>query len=330
MNISRPMIDIFCHIYPPEYRKALHNKVQYSKYLAQLEGTSNVFPARSDLELRLKILGQHEGMRQVLTSTYPTADIISPDNAVELARIVNDEMAELVAKYPDKFVAGVACLPLRDIDAALREAERAIKTLKFKGIEIYTPCNSRPLDSPAFFPLYEMMTKYDLPVWLHPSRLSTVADYEGEEASKYNVFQSIGWPYETTVAMIRLVFGGVLEKYPSLKIITHHLGGMAPYYITRLALSRRRPDEGIASEIKLSRPPIEYFKMFYADTVVGDNISALMCGYSLFGAGHMLFATDLPSSLDYEQKIAPVEKMPVSESEKKLIFEGNARRLLHL
>ncbi len=330
MNRSRPMIDIFCHILPNKYRKAIHSKVQNNHYLAQLEDTNKVFPARSDLELRLKMLGQYEGMRQVLTSTYPTADIISPDNAVELAKVVNEEIAELVEKYPDKFVAGVACLPLKDIDAALHEAERAIEKLKFKGVEIFTPCNGKPLDSPMFFPLYEMMTKYDLPIWLHPARLSNVADYEGEDGSKYNIFQSIGWPYETTAGMVRLVNGGVLEKFPSLKIITHHLGGMVPYYINRLASSRRQSIEGITSEIKLSRLPIEYFKMFYADTVVGNNVPALMCGYSLFGAEHMLFASDLPSSVDFEQKIEPIEKMPISEAKKSLIFEGNAKRLLHL
>lgn len=330
MTTTRPMIDIFCHILADKYKKALYSKSQRSIHLKDLEGTGKYFPALSNLELRLKMLGQHEGMRQVLTVIHPQAEIISPDNAFELAKIANEELAELVAKYPDQFIAGVACLPMNDIDSALREAERAIKQLKLKGVQIYTPCNGKPLDSPIFLPLYEMMTKYDLPIWLHPSRASNAADYEGEEESKYNVFLSIGWPYETTVGMVRLVRGGVLEKFPSLKIITHHLGGMAPYFIGRLTWGGRRYNETIAPDTKLSRLSVEYFKMFYGDTVIGDNVSGLMCGYSLFGAGHVLFASDIPSFLDKEQKIAPIEKMPVSESEKSMIFEGNAKRLLHI
>lgn len=328
--MSRPMIDIFCHILPEKYKKALYRKVQRKQHLTDLEDTSKYFPALSDLELRLKMLGQHEGMKQVLTIIHPPAEIISPNNAVELAKIANEELAELVVKYPDQFIGGVACLPMNDIDAALREAERAVKTLKLKGVQIYTPCDSKPLDSPTLFPLYEMMTEYDLPVWLHPSRASDMADYEGEEESKYQVFLSIGWPYETTVGMVRLVRGGVLEKYPSLKVITHHLGGMAPYFIGRLAWGGKRYNEAIAPEAKLSRPPIEYFKMFYGDTVIGNNVSGLMCGYSLFGAEHVLFASDIPSIVDDEQKIAPIEKMPINELEKSLIFEGNAKRLLHI
>lgn len=330
MAKSFSIIDIFCHILPEKYKKALYSKVQRSHHLKDLEGTSKFFPALSDLDLRLKLLSQYEGMRQVLTIIHPPAEIISPDNAIELAKIANDELAELVARYPDLFIGGVACLPLNNMDAVLREAERAIKDLKLKGVQMYTPCNGKPLDSPELFPLYEMMTKYDLPIWLHPSRASTFADYEGEKESKYQVFLSIGWPYETTIAMVRLVRSGVFDKYPSLKIITHHLGGMAPYFIGRLAWGGRRYNEEIGSGVKLSRTPKEYYSMFYADTVVGDNVPALMCGHSFFGDGHVLFASDIPSSIDYEQKIAPVERMPIKESEKRMIFEGNARKLLHM
>lgn len=330
MTTSRPAIDIFCHILPDKYRKALYAKAQRSVHLEDLEGTARYFPALTDLQLRLKLLDRHEGMRQVLTIISPPAEVISPAHAVELSSIANEEMAELAAKYPNKFLGGVACLPLNDIDASLREAERAVKELKLKGVQIYTPCVGKPLDSPILYPLYEMMTRYDLPVWLHPARAGNIPDYEGEKESKYQVFLSIGWPYETTVGMVRLVRGGVLERFPSLKIITHHLGGMAPYFIGRLTWGGKKYNEAISAGTRLSRPPLEYFRMFYGDTVIGDNVSGLMCGYSLFGAEHMLFASDIPTPLDDELKIVPVEKMPVTGAEKSLIFEGNAKRLLHL
>lgn len=326
--MTRPlhMIDIFCHILPEKYKKALYSKSRNSPYLKDMEGTSRIFPALSDLQFRLKMLERLQGMKQVLTIVYPSAEILSPENTVELSRIANEEMAELVARHPEYFIAGVACLPLNDIDASLREAERAIEDLKLKGIQLFTPCAGKPLDSPEFFPLYEMMVKYDLPVWLHPSRVSAVPDYEGEAESRYRVFISIGWPYETTVGMVRLVRGGVLEKFPALKVITHHLGGMTPYFIYRM---KWRPEPG-GPGMELKQSPVAYFKMFYADTVVGDNLPALMCGHAFFGTEHVLFASDIPSPVDYREKIAPIEKLPVAEAEKSLIFEGNARRLLHL
>jgi len=181
-------------------------------------------------------MDNHEGLRQVLTITAPPLEIVArPRDAVELAKLGNDELAELVAKYPDRFAAGVACLPMNDIDAALKEAERAIEALNMKGVQIYTPCNGKALDSREFLPLYEMMAKYDLPIWLHPTRGRDTPDYQGESHSKYWIFHSIGWPYETTAAMVRLVSSGILERYPSLKIITHHCGGMVPYFGQRIA-----------------------------------------------------------------------------------------------
>lgn len=330
MKKSLSKIDIFCHVLPKKYLAAFFNKAQSNQVREDLQFSNKVHPALIDLDLRFSIMSKLEGMKEVLTILHPPVEIIKPADSVELAKIANDDMAELIVKYPEYFIAGVACLPMNDIDAAMREAERAIKELKFKGVQVYTPCNEKPLDSPEFLPLYEMMTKYDLPIWLHPSRASVVGDYKGEKESKYRVFQTISWPYETTVAMVRLVRGGVLEKYPDLKIITHHLGGMVPYFIVRLNWGGPPFNESRGVGGGLVSGAIEYYKKFYADTVVGDNLPALMCGYSFFGAEHVLFATDIPSMRDLEEKVAPVEKMPIKGSEKSLIFEGNARKLLHI
>ena len=94
--------------------------------------------------------------------------VVSPSDAIELAKIANDEMAELVTKYPDKFIAAVACLPLNDIDAAIKEADRAITQLRFRGVQIFSNINGEPLDAPKFRPLYERMAQHDLPIWIHP------------------------------------------------------------------------------------------------------------------------------------------------------------------
>jgi predicted TIM-barrel fold metal-dependent hydrolase len=321
-----PKLDIFTHILPDKYRKTLYQKAQRNLNMGEpgsLEDYHNIAPALFDLGLRFSLMDTHEGLRQVLTINFPPLELVTePGDAVELAKLANDEMAELVAKYPDRFAAAAACLPMNDIDAALKEAERAIEGLDMKGVQIYTPCDGKPLDSPIFFPLYEIMTKYDLPIWLHPIRGADIADYEGENLSKYRIFHRLGWPYETTVAMVRLVFSGVLEKYPSLKIITHHCGAMVPYFAQRLRFGTETINR-----------PLEYFKMFYGDTALGGNTPGLMCGYAFFGADHIVYGTDMPHGGGKQrlaQMIASVEQMAIPDSDKYEIFNGNARRLLRI
>jgi predicted TIM-barrel fold metal-dependent hydrolase len=121
----------------------------------------------TDRDARLRILDEFEDMVQVLSVTVPPLEeIVNPEEAAELARIANDEMAELVNKYPNRFVGAVAGLPMNDVDAALRETDRAIKDLKFKGVQIASSINGKPLDRPEFLGLYEKMAQYDLPIWI--------------------------------------------------------------------------------------------------------------------------------------------------------------------
>ncbi len=331
-------IDVFCHILPSKYRAALYRKAVGGLYLEaddNLETHHNTIPALFDLDLRFSIMDNYEGLGQVLTiSAPPLESVTRPEDAADLARLANDELAELVTKYPDRFVAGVACLPMNNVDAALKEAERAIKELGLKGVQLYTPCGGKPLDSPEFMPLYGLMAEYDLPVWLHPIRGRDTPDYRDEDYSRYRIFHIFGWPYETTAAMARLVFSGLFDKYPDLKFITHHCGGMVPYFARRLAGQSQRMFDQTYSEtsISLSRPPIEYFKLFYGDTAVGGWTPALMCGHAFFGAEHILFGTDMPhgGTANVEQTISSIEQMAVPDADKRQIFADNARRLLHI
>jgi aminocarboxymuconate-semialdehyde decarboxylase len=221
------------------------------------------------------------------------------------------------------------------MDASLRETERAIEQLKFKGIQIFTSVNGKPLDRPEFLGLYEKMAQYDLPVWIHPVKDRVTPDYADEEASKYALFLAFGWPYETTLAMSRLVFSGIMEKYPNLKFITHHCGGMLPFFYKRVALVP--PGVKTGEVMKLAKSPLDYFKRFYADTVLGGNVPALMAGHSFFGTDHMLFASDYPypggadkGEVVLREVIKSVEMMNVTEEDKAKIFSKNARRILRL
>ena len=329
------MIDIYPHILPIKYKEALDKKGGEGFYLRTVD---DALPALWDLESRFRIMDRYRGLTQVLTLASPPVEIVVElKDAIELSMIANDEMAELVIKYPDRFVAAVACLPMNDIDAALKELDRAINELHFKGVQLFSNINGKPLDHPDFIPLYERMSQYDLPVWIHPQRDISYSDYRSEDHSRYWIFSMFGWPYETTAAMTRLVFSGILENYPNLKIITHHCGGMIPFFADRMEGGQNFAEVRCNAKFKrsLSKPPKEYYRMFYADTALYGATPSLMCGHAFFGTEHILFGTDMPYDSEggeayVRQTIEAIERMEIPEIEKVKIFEGNARRLLHL
>jgi aminocarboxymuconate-semialdehyde decarboxylase len=320
---------------PIKYKERLFKKAKKKFYQRDV---ADATPTLWDLNERFRIMDKYEGLKQVLTIASPgLEDAVGPKEAITLSKIANDSMADLVAKYPDRFVAGVACLPMNNIDAALVETDRAIRELDFKGIQLYSPTKDKPLDQPEFMPLYEKMAAYDLPIWIHPKRDIEFADYRTENHSKYWIFSMFGWPYETTAAMTRLVFSGVLEKYPTLKFITHHCGGMVPYFAERIIGGQDYAEKCLNAKFKkyLSRQPIEYYRMFYADTALYGGTPSLLCGYAFFGPDHILFATDMPYDSEggdryTRQTIDAVEQMSIPAKEKEQIFHENARKILKL
>ncbi|MCX8023462.1 MAG: amidohydrolase [Syntrophorhabdaceae bacterium] len=327
------IIDIYCHILPPKYKDAIFEIIAKDSYYYEADKAR---PALFDINLRIEMLDRIKGMKQVLTPGAPPLEYVaSVDKAKDLARLANDEMAEIVGRYPDYFAGAVACLPLNDIDATLEEIDRAIGELKFKGIQLFTSINGKPLDSPEFYPIYEKMASYDLPIWIHPARDRNVPDYPTEESSKYALFLVFSWPYETTIAMARLVFSGILEKYGDLKFITHHCGGMLPSFYKRVKLVP--PGIKTGEVMPLKREPIEYFRKFYADTVMGGNVAGLNAGLSFFGSDNLVFASDYPypggptgGEKAVMENIESIKAMDISDEDKAKIFSGNAKRILKI
>jgi aminocarboxymuconate-semialdehyde decarboxylase len=185
------------------------------------------------------------------------------------------------------------------------------------------------------------MAERDLPIWLHPARPPTVGDYADEPRSRYDLWWAFGWPYETSLAMGRLVFSGLFDRHPGLKIITHHLGAMVPFCAGRLGggldqLGSRTDDPDDAAALgRLRRRPLDYFRMFYGDTALFGAWHAMESGLAFFGADHVLFGTDMPFDPEkgpgfIRDTIAAMERMRATEAEKAQIYEGNARRLLRL
>lgn len=329
-------IDIFSHILPQKFLDAFSKRVGDPASLRARPYQRKVDTAeRYDLGKRMEIMDRFSGLVQVLTPTAQSLERhAKPDDTAYLVKIYNDAMAELVLKYPDKFVAAVARLPQNNIDASLEEIERAINELKFKGILVHTPMNGQPLDSPDYWPIYESMLRHDLPIWIHPTKHYTQPDYTNEEMSKYGLFHVYGWPYETTLAMARLVCSGVMGKYPNIKFITHHAGAMIPFLSGRIHMLEC-PYEYMDKNAESSKSPDEYFKMFYNDTALYGNAPGLMCAQSFFGTDHIVFGTDLPYGPGFGEQytrlaIEAVEGMNISSSDKKKVYEDNAKALLHL
>jgi aminocarboxymuconate-semialdehyde decarboxylase len=328
-------IDIYTHVVPSKFKNA------FFKYSDKFITEKNFMEKRitlTNLNERNRILDPYEDMVQVLSATLPPLEeVVNPKEAAELARIANDEMAEWVAKYPKRYIAAIANLPLNNMNASMKEAERAIKELGFKGIQIYTSIQGKPLSKEEFMPLYKMMSDFDLPIWIHPLRRSLTPDYPTENSSFHQIFSIFGWPYETTLAMTRLVFAGIFEKFPTIKFITHHCGGMIPYFADRIIVHYNNGLERLGKKFfpGLTKHPIEYFKMFYNDTALNGSTSSLMCAYGFFGEDHLLFGSDMPydignGAIAIRQTVEAIEGMNIPESSKKKIYEGNARNLLHL
>jgi predicted TIM-barrel fold metal-dependent hydrolase len=336
-------VDIFPHIFPKAFFERMKGLAEQNPSLAgQIKRWLHI-PVLWDLDARLAMMERFPGYKQILTLSLPAIEFLAPhDKSPELARLANDGMAEIVAKHPDHFPAFVASLPMNNVPEALHEMDRAIGELGAKGIQIFTNVNGRALDDPEFYPIFDrMVNKYDLPIWVHPTRTAKFADYASETKSKYEIYWLFGWPYETSVFMARLVFSGMLEKLPNLKIITHHLGAMAPFFDARIGygmdqLGARTSDEDYTVILKrMGRRPVEFFKMFYADTSVNGSKSATRCGLDFYGTDHVLFGTDCPfdpegGPLFIREVIKAIDGLKLKEDDRRKVYFGNAIRMLRL
>jgi predicted TIM-barrel fold metal-dependent hydrolase len=294
-----------------------------------------------DLDARFRVMDEFGEYCQVISLASPPIEAFADsDVAPMLAQMANDGMAELVAKHPDRFPAFVAALPMNNPDAAAKELDRSLGQLGAVGVQMYSNVAGKPLDLPEFLPIFDELVRRDRPIWLHPARAGNFPDYLTEQRSKYEIWWTFGWPYETSVAMARLVFSGMFDRHPDLKIITHHMGAMIPYFEGRVGygwdqMGRRTSDEDYGALLKsMQKRPFDYFKLFYADTALFGAQAATECGLKFFGLDRVLFASDTPfeptPGLYIRETIRVIEDLGLTADEKDRIYHGNATRLLKL
>jgi uncharacterized protein len=209
-------------------------------------------------------------------------------------------------------------------------------------VQIYTHVHGHPMDEERFEPFYARMAELDKLVQVHPCRNAGWPDYPTEQRSRYEIWWVFGWEYDLSAFMSRMVFGGVLERYPTLKFLIHHGGSMIPHFAGRVGpgwdqLGERTPDDqrDLVEGYPLSKRPIDYFRMFYADTAMFGAAHALRCVVEFFGADHVLFGSDSPFDPEkgpgyIRSTIANLNDIGLDDADRAAIFHGNARHLLAL
>jgi predicted TIM-barrel fold metal-dependent hydrolase len=332
-------IDIFTHIFPKTY---FDRMVKVAPKGKDMHKRVRNIPSIVNLEERFRIMDLFKDYAQVICLGSPPIEAFGPPPiSTDMAKLANDGMAELVQKYPDRFPGFIASLPMNDPEGLLTETKRAIKDLGAVGVQVFTNVLGKPLTQPETMPLFDLMAEIDRPIWMHPARGADFPDYKSESKSHYEIWFIFGWPYETSAAMGHLVFSGLFDHHPDLKIITHHMGGMIPYFEGRVGpgwdqLGTRTSDEDYTLLLKkLKKRPLDYFHLFYADTALFGAREATVCGLKFFGPERVLFASDSP--FDPEKGSAYIrwtseiiDSLDIKPQERKAIYEGNARRLLKL
>lgn len=329
-------IDCFTHVMPKPYIREFQKAVGEDFYLGNLP---EKIPEMTDIEPRLRLMDDLGIDMQVMTiATPPIEEVVEdPAKAARLAEVANDAIAEMAAQRSDRFIP-VGTIAMNNMEASVREAERCLTQLGMKGVLIYSNARGRAIDGDEFMPFYELMAQHDRPIWLHPARTPMYADYVDEKTSLYAIWQIFGWPYETSMAMTRLVFSGIFDRLPELKIITHHAGAMIPYFDKRIEhVYPLFQHLGVLDKEfeRLERPLIDYYRMFYNDTAVMGSVGAMQAAYAFFGADHLLFGTDSPFDTQggrvfCEETLFTIQALPVPPAEKARILGGNLQDMLNI
>ena len=322
-------IDVHNHFFPIKYVKELEKRKQsptverdhLGRTLIHYAGDYNIVEeAHTDPEVRLKEMDRCGIDMQALSLTTPGIDCMDPvSQGIALAKLVNDAFSAIVNKYPERFAA-FAALPMLDVSSAVSELERAVTTLGLSGATAFSNVAGKLLDSREFWPLYEKASKLDVPLFIHPT-----TPVFGSAFDDYRLVPLLGFTFDTTLAITRMVFSGVFEEYPNLKVILAHAGGTIPYLAERIDNGYRAYPE---CKNHITKLPSEYLKLTYLDTV-SFHPPALKCAYEFAGSDHLCLGSDFPHQIgDLKRAVTSLEELDLPEKEK--IFGETAARLLKL
>jgi len=325
-------IDVHNHFYPTKFLRQLEKdgptvgiRVERDEWDRQIlvqhgNRVVTITPPMNDINKRLADMEQAGFHMQILTLSAPSVDIFPIDIGETLAKVVNDEIAQICHEHPDHF-QGFATLPFVDPDRTVKELERCVEKLSFKGACIGTNINGMGLDNQRLYPFYERISEYDLPIHIHPRAPADKVTYKD-----YRLGPMIGFEMELCVSVVRLVMGGVLERFPNLKFIVSHLGGAIPYLAERIENCYEAYPE---CQENISGPAKDYLKRFYYDTVSFFQ-PALMCAHAFLGAGRLILGSDYPHVIgDIREAITSIDNLDIPQADKEMIYSKNILTLMH-
>jgi aminocarboxymuconate-semialdehyde decarboxylase len=324
------VVDVHNHFYPPEYLDALRSGRTVVRVTTDREGNPLLhYPGdynvavrgHRDIQYRQEVLERDGVATQLLTLTTPGTHVESPVRAVELARVVNDAFARIIADRAPRFAA-LATLPLNDPRASVAELRRAMEELRLPGAMLFSNVNGVALSDERFWPLYEVADELGAVLHIHPTSPVGV-----EAMTDYWLMPLVGFPFDTTLAAAKLVFSGVAERFPRIRWVLSHLGGAIPYLAERLDRGYRAFRECRAH---ITKPPSEYLKTWYYDTVNFDR-RALALAIEFAGARQILAGSDYPHLIgSIKGMLDSVGGLPISQTDKEAILGGNAAKLVSL
>jgi len=308
------------------------------KGLGYLHSVARRKPHMFDVGLRVEMLDRNGIDLQVVNPVnYLDCNLLpaDADEQLRLAEAINDNMAELMDASKGRLLS-VGNVPLVNFErSGLKEMDRAITKLGLKAVSVPTNIRGTPLDLPEFESFWARAAEGDVPVYIHPTDPVNQVDRSYEKG--YDLTHSFGWPFETALTLSRLVFSGIMARHPTLKIISHHLGGGLPFFWGRMNETYSHVEGHKERDFSgsLPKPLFDYFSSFYYDTAVGGGGSAIRCAYEVFGADQLVFATDAPwgpGTGEFRLTNYPrvIKDLNFSEADNKKIFEGNIRNILNL
>ncbi|HZT52318.1 MAG TPA: amidohydrolase family protein [Stellaceae bacterium] len=325
-------VDIHCHVETPEAasliksserRPVEHNVIFANEATREVnrKQQETIHRAITSVEARLQHMDRN-GIDIQAISTAPGQYYYwaEPELTLQTARLINENIAQICHDHPDRFV-GLATVPLQEPELAVRELQRAVKELGLRGVEICTNVAGAELSEDRFRPFFAKAQELDILIFMHPSGFT-----DGQRLADHYFINVIGNPLDSTVAVHHLIFGGVLERYPRLKIVVAHGGGYLPAYSGRIDHAHRARTD---CRRIIKKRPTTYLGRLYFDTIVFTH-HQLEYLAEVWGSNHLLLGTDYPYDMALPKAVSFVETSALSRADKAAILGGNAARLLKI